>query len=152
MFTKHQSHAHPRSHTLQSSASFGVSRSLRSPVSCTLQRQVYSKHSLNLEFPIFIILLIPTGLIAYFTYYKDFKASETSQHAKTHLSTLLNHAYFFDDLYYAVVKGINRASEGLTRIENTLFGVYPDSAGAKIRHAADPGQASTLKKGPSSTV
>jgi hypothetical protein len=62
---------------------------------------------------------------------------------------MLKHAYFFDDFYGAVSKGINKFSDGLTRIENSLFGRYPDSAGTSVSRAAEPGQATTLKKGPS---
>jgi NADH-quinone oxidoreductase subunit L len=105
----------------------------------------------SLETPIFLALLIPTGLIAYYSYYKNFQGIRNFAAGKNPLTTLLKHAYFFDDFYGAVSKGINSFSAGLTRVENTLFGRYPDEAGTSIGHAADPGHATTLKKGPSSS-
>jgi NADH-quinone oxidoreductase subunit L len=104
---------------------------------------------LNIETPIFLLLLVPTGLIAYYTYYKGFKGVRNVASNKNPLSTMLNHAFFFDDLYAAVTKGLTRFSEGLTRIENTLFARYPDTAGTAISEAAEPGKATTLKRGPS---
>ncbi len=106
---------------------------------------------MSLETPIFLSLLIPVGLLAYYTYYKGFQGIRNVAGSKNPLSTLLNHAYFFDDFYSIVAKGINKASNGLTRIENSLFGRFPDSAGIKVSHAADPERASILKKGPSSS-
>ena len=104
---------------------------------------------LNIETPIFLLLLVPTGLIAYYTYYKGFKGVRNVASNKNPLSTMLNHAFFFDDLYTAVTKGLTRFSEGLTRIENTLFARYPDTAGTAISESAEPGKATTLKRGPS---
>jgi NADH:ubiquinone oxidoreductase subunit 5 (subunit L)/multisubunit Na+/H+ antiporter MnhA subunit len=104
---------------------------------------------LSLETPIFLLLLVPTGLIVYYSYYKGYLGVRNVAGSKNPLSTTLKHAFFFDDAYGAVSKGFNRFSEGLTRVENTLFNRYPDSAGSQVSHAADPGQASTLKKGPS---
>ena len=106
---------------------------------------------LNIETPIFLGLLVPVGLIAYFTYYKGFKGVRNVAAGKNPLSTLLNHAYFFDDAYNLIAKGLTGFSEGLTRVENTLFGRYPDAAGTRVSHAADPGQVTTLKRGPSSS-
>jgi NADH-quinone oxidoreductase subunit L len=106
---------------------------------------------MNIETPIFLSLLIPTGLIAYYTYYKGFQGVRNVAAGKNPLSTMLKHAYFFDDVYNLVAKGLNGFSEGLTRVENALFGRYPDAAGTSVSHAADPGQATTLKKGPSSS-
>jgi len=103
----------------------------------------------SIEFPIFIVLLIPTGLIAYFSYYKGFQGVRNFAASKNPIIIMLKHAYFFDDFYGAVSKGINKFSDGLTRIENSLFGRYPDSAGTSVSRAAEPGQATTLKKGPS---
>ena len=103
----------------------------------------------NIEFPIFIALLIPTGLIAYYTYYKGFQAVRNIAGTKNPLSTTLKHAFFFDDLYSAIAKGITIVSEGLTKVENALFARYPDNVGAKIGETAEPGNASSLKKGPS---
>ena len=103
---------------------------------------------LNIETPIFLLLLVPTGLIAYYSYYKGYKGVRNVAGGKNPLSTTLKHAFFFDDVYGAFSKGINLFSEGLTRVENALFGSYPDSAGTSIGEAAQSGKASTLKKGP----
>jgi NADH-quinone oxidoreductase subunit L len=104
---------------------------------------------LNLETPIFLALLIPTGLIAYYSYYKGYKGVRNFAASKNPIIIMLKHAYFFDDFYGAVSKGIDRFSGGLTRLENALFGRYPDSAGTSVSRAAEPGQATTFKKGPS---
>ena len=106
---------------------------------------------MSIETPIFLALLVPTGLIAYYSYYKNYQGVRNVAATKNPLSSLFKHAYFFDDFYGAVSKGIERFSEGLTRVENTLFGRYPDAAGTSVSHAADPGHATTLKKGPSSS-
>ena len=103
----------------------------------------------NIEFPIFIVLLIPTGLIAYYSYYKGYQGVRNFAASKNPIITTLKHAYFFDDFYGAVSRGINKFSDGLTRVENSVFGRYPDEVGTSVSRAADPGHATTLKKGPS---
>ncbi|MGE5575449.1 MAG: NADH-quinone oxidoreductase subunit L [Ignavibacteria bacterium] len=106
---------------------------------------------LNIETPIFLALLIPTGLIAYYTYYKGFQGVRNVAAGKNPISSTLKHAYFFDDAYNLVARGLTGFSDGLTRVENALFGRIPDSAGTQVSHAADPGQVTTLKRGPSSS-
>ncbi len=101
------------------------------------------------EFPIFMGLLLPTFLLAYWTYYRNFQGIRKVAAGSNLLTKLLGHAYFIDDLYYAIGKGINSFSAALTRVENSLFARIPDKAGTDISHAADPGHAMTLKKGPS---
>ncbi len=101
------------------------------------------------EFPIFMGLLIPTFILAYWTYYRNFQTIRNVAAGKNPLTKLLGHAYFFDDLYYGIGKGINKISEGLTRFENAAFARIPDKAGTDISQAAEPGHATTLKKGPS---
>jgi NADH-quinone oxidoreductase subunit L len=103
----------------------------------------------NIEFPIFIVLLIPTGLLAYFTYYKGYRGIRNFAGSNNPLMTTLKHAYFFDDFYGAVSKGFERLAGGLTRVENALFGRYPDTLGTDVSEAAEPGHATTLKQGPS---
>lgn len=103
----------------------------------------------SLETPIFLGLLLPTFLIAYWTYYKNFQGLRKIAAGKNPLTTLLNHAYFVDDLYYAIAKGINSFSGALTRFENAVFARIPDQAGTDISQAAEPGKALSLKKGPS---
>ncbi|MGE5533469.1 MAG: hypothetical protein ACM3UN_03890, partial [Bacillota bacterium] len=106
---------------------------------------------LNIETPIFLALLIPTGLIAYYTYYKGFQGVRNVAAGKNPISSTLKHAYFFDDAYNLVARGLTGFSDGLTRVENALFGRIPDSAGTQVSHAADPGHVTTLKRGPSSS-
>jgi NADH-quinone oxidoreductase subunit L len=103
----------------------------------------------SLEFPIFMLMLVPVFILAYFSFYKNFQGLRKVAAGKNPLTTLLNHKYFLDDLYYGVAKGINKASEGLTRFENAAFGRGPDKLGTDIGQAAEPGHAMTLKKGPS---
>jgi len=103
----------------------------------------------SLETPIFLGLLVPTFILAYWSYYKNFMGIRNIATGKNPISTLLNHAYFLDDLYYAVAKGINGFCAALTRFENALFARIPDQAGADISRAAEPGHATALKKGPS---
>jgi NADH:ubiquinone oxidoreductase subunit 5 (subunit L)/multisubunit Na+/H+ antiporter MnhA subunit len=104
---------------------------------------------MNLETPIFLGLLIPTGLIAYFTYYKGFQGVRNIASGKNPLATTLKHAFFFDDVYNAFGRGINGFSAALTRFENSVFARIPDSGAGKVAAAAEPGHATTLKKGPS---
>jgi NADH-quinone oxidoreductase subunit L len=105
----------------------------------------------GIETPIFLALLVPTGLIAYYSYYKGYQGVRNVAAGRNPISTMLRHAFFFDDLYGGVTKGIERFSEGLTKVENALFGRYPDSAGTSVSQAAEPGHVTTLKQGPSSS-
>jgi NADH-quinone oxidoreductase subunit L len=100
----------------------------------------------SLEFPIFMALLLPVGLLAYFSYYKGFNAIRNIAQTNNPLSTLLRHAYFFDDLYLAIAHGLNKFSDGLTHIENSLFGRCVDETGTKISDAAKPDRALKLKQ------
>jgi NADH-quinone oxidoreductase subunit L len=101
------------------------------------------------ETPIFLLLLLPTFLLAYASYYKNFMGIRKIAAGKNPLTTILSHAYFLDDLYYGIAKGINGFSAALTRFENALFARIPDKFGTNISDAASPGHALTLKKGPS---
>ncbi|MCL2477212.1 NADH-quinone oxidoreductase subunit L [Candidatus Bathycorpusculum sp.] len=125
----------------------------------------------SLEFPIFLLLLIPPGLLAYFSYYKGFNGLRNIAKTNNPLTILLRHGYFFDDLYTAIAKGLIKISEALTRIENALFGRYVnrnlkvppalhvvtrledtvferyvDELGEKIGDAAKPDRALKLKQ------
>ncbi len=102
----------------------------------------------SIETPIFFGLLLPTFLLAYFTYYRGFSGLRRVAAGRNPLTILLNHGYFIDDLYYGIAKGINGLSEGLTRFENALFARIPDKIGADISKAADSGKLTTIKKGP----
>ena len=103
----------------------------------------------TIEFPIFMALLAPVFVLAYWSYYKGFQGIRNIAAGKNPLTTLLNHKYFIDDLYYGIAKGITKASEGLTRFENAVFGRGPDKLGEDVGRAAEPGRVTTLKKGPS---
>ena len=103
----------------------------------------------SLEFPIFMSLLVPVFILAYFSYYKNFNGIRNVAAGKNPLTTILNHKYFFDDLYYGIAKGLTKISDGLTKVENSVFARIPDKLGSDIAKAAEPGHAMTLKKGPS---
>ncbi len=103
----------------------------------------------SLETPIFLTLLLPVFLLAYASYYKNFMGIRKIAADKNPITVILNHAYFLDDLYYGVAKGINGFSLALTRFENALFARIPDKVGSDISDAAAPGHALALKKGPS---
>jgi NADH-quinone oxidoreductase subunit L len=102
------------------------------------------------EFYIFIALLIPTGIFVYYSYYKGFNAIRNVAASKNPISTTLKHAYFVDDFYNAIAKGLTKISAGLTRFENAVFGKYVDEFGTKVGEAAEPGKALKLKQDPSS--
>jgi NADH-quinone oxidoreductase subunit L len=81
---------------------------------------------INLETPIFLAILVPTGLIIYLTYYKNSEIMMRIRNSKNPLSTLLNRGYFFDDLYERIIaKGTVNFSKGVRSFENTAFGVFP---------------------------
>lgn len=103
----------------------------------------------SLEFPIFMLLLVPVFILAYWSYYKNFNGIRNIAAGKNPLTTTLNHKYFFDDLYYGIAKGLTKISDGLTKVEDAAFGRAPDKLGADIARAAEPGHAMKLKQGPS---
>ncbi|MCW4030320.1 MAG: NADH-quinone oxidoreductase subunit L [Candidatus Bathyarchaeota archaeon] len=103
----------------------------------------------SLETPIFLTMLVPIFFLAYYTYYKNWNAFRKVAAGRNPITITLNHAYFLDDFYNAIAKGINGFSAALTRVENALFSRYPDEAGTKVGEAAEPGHATVLKKGPS---
>jgi NADH:ubiquinone oxidoreductase subunit 5 (subunit L)/multisubunit Na+/H+ antiporter MnhA subunit len=74
----------------------------------------------SLETPIFLSLLIPTGIIAYYTYYKNYQTFRHVAAGKNPLTTLLSHAYFFDDVYSGAAKGITKFSDGVRYFENVI--------------------------------
>jgi NADH:ubiquinone oxidoreductase subunit 5 (subunit L)/multisubunit Na+/H+ antiporter MnhA subunit len=88
-------------------------------------------------------------ILAYWSYYKGFNGIRNVAAGKNPLTTLLNHKYFVDDFYYAIAKGLTTISNGLTRFENAVFGRGPDKLGTDVSLAAEPGHATSLKKGPS---
>jgi hypothetical protein len=81
---------------------------------------------LNLETPIFLAILVPTGLIIYLTYYRNSGTMMKIRSPSNPLTTVLKHGYFFDDLYENIIaKGTVIFSSGVRFFENTFFGVFP---------------------------
>ena len=91
---------------------------------------------LSLETPIFLALLLPTGLIIYLTYYKNNQTMRNIGASKNPISALLSHGYFFDDFYGAVAKGISNFSNGLGRFED-LFSLFPQKVASTVIHFAN---------------
>ena len=74
----------------------------------------------SLETPIYLTLLVPTGLIVYWAYYKNVQIIRSVGGGSNPIATTLKHAYFFDDLYNAVTKGIRKFSDGLMHGDNSV--------------------------------
>ena len=74
----------------------------------------------DLETPIFLAILVPTGLLVYYSYYKNFQVARKIGGGKNPISTMLNHAYFFDDAYIAFAKGLAWVSRGLEHMEDGI--------------------------------
>jgi NADH-quinone oxidoreductase subunit L len=91
---------------------------------------------LNLETPIFLSLLLPTGLIAYYTYYKNNQTFRRVAAGKNPLTTMLSHAYFFDDAYNGVSRGISKFSDGVKRFENVIS-LFPLKFGQSVIRIAN---------------
>jgi hypothetical protein len=100
----------------------------------------------SLETPIFLTLLVPTGLIVYWAYYKNFQAIRRVGGGSNPLATMLKHAYFFDDLYYDLAKGIGKFSDGLMHIDDSANLLLNSFVAWFVRAS------SKLKKVPSTTV
>jgi NADH-quinone oxidoreductase subunit L len=91
---------------------------------------------LSLETPIFLALLVPTGLIIYYTYFQKNQTMQRIAASKNPITTLLSHGYFFDDFYGAIARGIAGFSDGLGRFEDAFFSVFPQMlAGGVIAFA-----------------
>jgi NADH-quinone oxidoreductase subunit L len=86
---------------------------------------------LSLETPIFLTLLLPVGLIVYWTYYKNNQTLRKVAAGKNPLSTMLNHGYFFDDAYRGVARSIGGISEGLGRFEDK-FNLFPQKVATGV--------------------
>jgi NADH-quinone oxidoreductase subunit L len=76
---------------------------------------------LSWETPIFFAILVPTGLVTYLTYYKDSTIMKRIRSSSNPLTTMLEHGYFFDDLYERIAgRGILGFSDGVRRADATL--------------------------------
>jgi len=100
----------------------------------------------NIETPIFLALLVPTGLVLYWSYYKDYMGLRNIGGGSNPIATMLNHAYFFDDVYSAIAKGIGKFSDGLMHADDLANLGLNSFAGWFVRAS------SRLKKVPSTTI
>jgi len=90
----------------------------------------------SLETPIFLLLLLPTGLIAYYTYYKNNQTFRRVAVGKNPLTTMLNHAFFFDDVYSGISSGISKFSDGVRHFEIKIS-VFPLKFGQSVIRIAN---------------
>jgi len=79
-----------------------------------------SQAFMNPELPILMGLLGPVFILAYWSYYKGFNRLRNIAAGKNPLASLLNHRFFIDDFYYAVVKGIQKLSAGSLSLDGLL--------------------------------
>jgi proton-translocating NADH-quinone oxidoreductase chain L len=101
----------------------------------------------DIEFPIFTAILIPTLVLVYWSYYKNYLGIRNiGGNVSTPLGKLLKHAYFFDDLYYAIAKGLEKLGSGVKFIEDSVVLLVQRSADGVVSIAGK------LKKVPSTTV
>jgi NADH-quinone oxidoreductase subunit L len=101
----------------------------------------------DMETPIFLALLVPTGLLVYWAYYKNIMSIRRVGGGVTNpIAITLEHGYFFDDAYYAIAKGIANLSGGIRYIEDSGTRIL-DSFGTGLLQVS-----SKLKKVPSTTV
>ncbi|MGA2681081.1 MAG: NADH-quinone oxidoreductase subunit L [Candidatus Bathyarchaeia archaeon] len=100
----------------------------------------------DIETPIFLALLVPTGLLVYWAYYKNVMGIRSVGGGSNPIATMLKHGFFFDDLYYAVAKGIGKFSDGLKYVDDSASLALDSFAGGFVRLSLK------LKKVPSTTV
>ncbi|MFB3887982.1 MAG: NADH-quinone oxidoreductase subunit L [Candidatus Bathyarchaeia archaeon] len=91
----------------------------------------------SLETPIFLLILLPTGLLVYATYYKRSAIMAKIRGSGNPLTGLLKHGYFFDDFYERVVtRGILSFSGGVRSFEDSAFGRFPAMVAGFVISAA----------------
>ncbi len=100
----------------------------------------------DLETPIFLAILVPTGLLVYWAYYKNAMSIRNVGGGSNPLATMLKHGYFVDDVYYAFAKGLDKFSDGLKRADDLANLGLNAFAGWFVVAS------SKLKKVPSTTV
>ncbi len=100
----------------------------------------------DIETPIFLALLVPTGLLVYWAYYKNTMSIRSLGGGSNPIATMLKHAYFFDDFYGILVKGLTRLSDGVKYVEDSANQLTTSFATGVVVAA------SKLKKVPSTTV
>ena len=87
----------------------------------------------NLETPIFLAILVPTGLIIYLTYYKNSEVVMKIRSPKNPLTTILKHGSFFDDLYEGIVaRGTVSLSESVHSSENAATRGFPQGVAGSV--------------------
>ena len=87
----------------------------------------------NLETPIFLAILVPTGLIIYLSYYKNSEVVMKIRGPKNPLTTILKHGYFFDDLYEGIVaRGTVSLSESVKSAENAATRGFPSCVASSV--------------------
>jgi NADH-quinone oxidoreductase subunit L len=100
----------------------------------------------DLETPIFLAILVPTGLLVYWAYYRNVMSIRSVGGGSNPLSTMLKHGYFVDGVYYAFANGLEKFSDGLKRADDLANLGLNSFAGWFVRASLK------LKKVPSTTV
>jgi len=100
----------------------------------------------DIETPIFLSILVPTFILLYFSYYRNFQGARNIGGGSNPIATMLKHAYFFDDAYRGIAKGIGKLSVGVKFIEDSANKLSVSFAYGTERAA------NRLKKVPSTTV
>jgi NADH-quinone oxidoreductase subunit L len=100
----------------------------------------------DIETPIFLAILVPTGLLVYYAYYKNVYSIRSVGGGSNPIATMLKHAYFFDDFYGICVKGLTKLSDGVKYVEDSANQLTTSFAVGVVVAA------SKLKKVPSTTV
>lgn len=92
---------------------------------------------LGLETAIFAVILIPTGLLVYATYWKGYSFTNAIRSNKNPIAKLLNNGYFFDTFYEkAAIPAFIKFAQGLKFFELVGFEIFPVVfANAVIRFA-----------------
>ncbi len=100
----------------------------------------------DIETPIFLAILVPTFIVVYWSYYKNYMGVRNVGGGSNPIATMLKHAFFFDDVYYALAKGVEKLSVGVKFIEDSANRLSVVFAYGTERAAT------RLKKVPSTTV
>ena len=81
---------------------------------------------LGLESAIFAAIIIPTGLLVYATYWRNYSVMNAIRSTKNPIAKLLNKGYFFDAFYEkAAVPAFIKFAKGLKFCEVVGFEIFP---------------------------
>jgi len=81
---------------------------------------------LGLESAIFAAIIIPTGLLVYATYWRNYSVMNSIRSTKNPIAKLLNKGYFFDAFYEkAAVPAFIKFAKGLKFCEVVGFEIFP---------------------------